>query len=121
MSETPSLTGDERTDDTAPVGAGVALLWTTSLAVLLVPFALLLGAMAPMATDSCGPDDCGRAMETTLDIVIACWFASWTLTPVLVVASWLFPSRPWYARVRRYSGRLALVPPVIVLLLVFTL
>ncbi|MFD7029565.1 hypothetical protein ACFWAR_16150 [Streptomyces sp. NPDC059917] len=96
-------------------------LWTTGLAVLLVPVALLFGALAPMATDSCGPDDCARSLEATLAVVMTCWFASLTVSPLLVVASWLFPRRPGYARVRRYAGWLGLIPPVIVILLVFTL
>ncbi|MFI5980028.1 hypothetical protein ACIBEA_04020 [Streptomyces sp. NPDC051555] len=96
-------------------------LWATGLAVLLVPLALLYGAVAPMATDGCGPDDCARSLEATLAVIMACWFASWTVTPFLVVASWLFPRRPGYAPVRRYAGWIALVPPVIVVLLAFTL
>lgn len=87
-------------------------VWTSVLAVLLVPVALLFGGLSPMASDSCA-----GCLDATLAVVAVCWFASWTLTPLLVLASWLCSG----TAVGRWSAWTALVPPVLVILLVLGL
>lgn len=57
----------------------------------------------------------------TVAVTTAFWWASWTATPLLVVVSRLFPGRPALARGRRWAGRAALLPPVVVILLTLTL
>lgn len=63
---------DEATPNTSTAGtststspstgpSNTSALWTTLFAVLLVPLAFVFGALAPMATDSCGPDSCAGA------------------------------------------------------------
>ncbi|MGR4879318.1 hypothetical protein ACIPUC_07795 [Streptomyces sp. LARHCF249] len=92
-------------------------VWTSVLTVLLAPVAFLFGGLAPMAADSCGPAHCAPGLDATLAVVAVCWFASWTLTPLLVLASWLFSG----TAAGRWSAWTALVPPVIVILLVLGL
>ncbi|MET9324174.1 hypothetical protein ABZX75_29010 [Streptomyces sp. NPDC003038] len=87
-------------------------VWTTVLTVVLIPVAFFFGALAPMATD---------AHPETVTVVMACWWASWTATPLLVVTSRLSFGRPALARARRWAGWAALVPPTTAILLVLTL
>ncbi|MFD8978932.1 hypothetical protein [Streptomyces sp. NPDC059564] len=96
--------------------SGAVPVWTSVLTVVLAPVAFLFGGLSPMAADSCGPGQCA-ALEATLSVVAVCWFASWTLTPLLVLASWFFSG----TAVGRWSAWTALVPPVIVILLVLGL
>ncbi|MFD6471784.1 hypothetical protein [Streptomyces goshikiensis] len=113
MSETTTATAAAPTDrDSRTVP-----LWTSVLTVVLAPVAFLFGGLAPMAADSCTPGHCPASLETTLTVVAACWLASWTLTPLLVLASWLY-SR---TAIGRWSAWTALVPPVLVILLVLGL
>lgn len=89
-------------------------VWTSVLVVLLVPVALLFGGLSPMAADSCAPGRCAGGLQATLAVVAVCWFTSWTLTPLLVLVSWLCSG----TAVGRWSAWAALVPPVLVILLV---
>ncbi|MEU3409551.1 hypothetical protein ABZ766_37160 [Streptomyces sp. NPDC006670] len=50
-------------------------------------------------------------------VVTACWFASWTATPLLVVAFWLSRRHPALARAGRWAGWIATVPPTVTILL----
>ncbi|MGW0393754.1 hypothetical protein ACWDYJ_23215 [Streptomyces sp. NPDC003042] len=88
-------------------------VWTTVVTVLLIPVAFFFGALAPMAEEDAHP--------RTVAVVIACWWASWTATPLLVVASRTSPRRPVLARARRGAGWVALVPPTVVIVLVLGL
>jgi hypothetical protein len=96
---------------------GVVPVWTSVLAVLLVPVALLFGGLSPMAADSCASGHCAGGLEATLAVVAVCWLASWTLTPLFVLASWLCSG----TAVGRWGAWTALVPPVLVILLVLGL
>lgn len=86
--------------------------WTTVSTVLLIPVAFCFGALAPMA---------GEAHPQTVALVMPCWWASWTLTPLLVVASRIPARRPGLVRAGRRAGWVAPVAPLAVILLVLTL
>ncbi|MBT2406575.1 MULTISPECIES: hypothetical protein [unclassified Streptomyces] len=101
--------------------SSAAPVWVTVLAVILVPVALLFGGLAPMATDSCGPDNCSLALDQTLGVVSGALFATFTATPALLLASWLIPGRRRFATARRAVGWCALLPPLTVILLVLGL
>ncbi|MFC5149885.1 hypothetical protein [Streptomyces aureoversilis] len=106
----------DRDDD-----ASSAPLWATVLAVLLIPVAVLFGSLAPMATDSCGPDNCSRALDGALALVEYSLFTTVIGTPVLLLTSWVLPRRMRYAKARKYLAWGALLPPVIVNLMVLGL
>ncbi|WP_245699824.1 hypothetical protein [Streptomyces roseifaciens] len=106
----------DRDDD-----ASSAPFWATVLAVLVIPVAVLFGSLAPMATDSCGPDNCSGALDGTLAVVKYSLFTTVIGTPVLLLASWLLPRRIRYAKARKHLAWCALLPPVIVILLVLGL
>ncbi|WP_329112131.1 hypothetical protein [Streptomyces sp. NBC_01353] len=65
----------------------------------------------------CARAYCASGLETTLSVIAVCWFATWALTPLLVLASWLLSG----TAVGLWSAWTALVPPVIVILLVLGL
>ncbi|MFD7628383.1 hypothetical protein ACFV7Q_20465 [Streptomyces sp. NPDC059851] len=50
-------------------------------------------------------------------VVTTCWWASWTVTPLLVVASRLSPRHPARARAAHWAGRIAPLPPTVTILL----
>ncbi|MFH7598761.1 hypothetical protein WDV06_27245 [Streptomyces racemochromogenes] len=85
-----------------------ASMWTTAWTVALIPVAFLFGGLAPMATD---------ARPGTVAVTTALWWSSWTVAPLLVVASRLLSARPGTAVAGRWAGRAALGPPVAVILL----
>ncbi|MEH6373072.1 hypothetical protein V7793_01715 [Streptomyces sp. KLMMK] len=101
--------------------ASSAPLWATVLAVLVIPVAVLFGSLAPMATDSCGPDNCSRALDGALALVECSLFTTIIGTPALLLTSWLLPRRMRYATARRYLAWCALLPPVTVVLMVLGL
>ncbi|MGW0362922.1 hypothetical protein [Streptomyces sp. NPDC002990] len=105
----PAPTAARPAENLGPDGVS---MWTTAWTVLLIPVALFFGALAPMATD---------AHPQTVAVTMAFWWASWTITPLLVVVSRLLPGRPALARARRWAGRAALIPPMAVILLAITL
>ncbi|PHQ49617.1 hypothetical protein BLA24_26725 [Streptomyces cinnamoneus] len=95
--------------------------WATGLALLLVPVAVLFGGLSPMATDSCGPDHCSRALNQALAGIVWCLYATFTATPLMLLVSWALPPRMRYAAARRLAAWCALLPPLAVILMVFDL
>ncbi|MFF9286987.1 hypothetical protein [Streptomyces griseosporeus] len=101
--------------------AWIAPTVATVLLLVLGPAALLLGGLSAMATDSCGPDDCSQALETALSLIYGTLFFGSFLTFGAWLTSWVLPwTRRWSA-LRAWLAVAALLPPVFVLLLVFTL
>ncbi|NJP81230.1 hypothetical protein HCK01_28705 [Streptomyces sp. AA8] len=98
-----------------------APLWATVLAVLVIPVAVVFGSLSPMATDSCGPDNCSRALDGALALIKYGLFTTVIGTPVLLLTSWFLPRRMRYATARRYLAWCALLPPVMVVLMVLGL
>ncbi|MFI8365504.1 hypothetical protein ACIGD1_35785 [Streptomyces sp. NPDC085612] len=87
-------------------------MWTTAATAALVPVALLLGGLAPMAS---------HVSPRTVDVIVACWWASWTATPLLAAASRVSVRRPALATAYRWAGRIAPVPPAVAILLALSL
>ncbi|MFD7233796.1 hypothetical protein ACFWAT_00620 [Streptomyces syringium] len=104
-------------DETAWVAPG----WATGLALFLIPVAMIFGGLSPMATDSCGPDHCSAALEHALAGIIGCLYATLFGTPALLLTSWALPRRMRFSTARRIVAWCALLPPVIVILMVFAL
>ncbi|MCD9144937.1 hypothetical protein [Streptomyces albireticuli] len=101
--------------------AGSAPGWATLSALLLAPVALLFGGLAPMATDGCGPDNCSQALDTALAGVMGGLYAMLAGTPALLLTAWLLPRRVRFSTARRIVAWSALLPPLFVILMVFTL
>ncbi|MBT2385940.1 hypothetical protein [Streptomyces sp. ISL-11] len=95
--------------------------WATGLALMIVPVALLFGGLAPMATDSCGPDNCSSALNRALAGVLGGLFATVIGTPAMLLAGWVLPRRMRFAKARRIIAWCALLPPLIVILMVLGL
>ncbi|MGW7252822.1 hypothetical protein [Streptomyces sp. NPDC054834] len=101
--------------------AWVAPLTATVMLALLGPFALILGGLSAMATDSCGPDDCSQALTASLSLIYAIlFFGGWVSCAALVTA-WVLPWKRRWRVLRLWSAVAVLVPPLAVLFLVFTL
>ncbi|MGK5548723.1 hypothetical protein ACSNOH_28920 [Streptomyces sp. URMC 127] len=98
-----------------------ALIVPAVLALLLVPVALCFGGLAPMATDSCGPDDCSRALNQALEEVMAGLYLTVAGTPALLLTAAVLPRRMRYAAGRRIAAWSALLPPLFVILRVLNL
>ncbi|WP_236245966.1 hypothetical protein [Streptomyces sp. CC210A] len=110
MSETtPARPADRTAGPPAPAPVPV---WATAATVALIPVALLFGAFAGMAADR---------YPQTVALVVTGWYASWTVTPLLVVASRLRPRRPAWAGLCRWAGWAAPIPPAVTILLVLGL
>ncbi|MFC0497607.1 hypothetical protein ACFFKE_22735 [Streptomyces mutabilis] len=106
----------EQRDRTAWIAPTVA----TVLLTVLVPAAAFLGLLSVMATDSCGTD-CSRALTTSLTLIHGTLFFGAFLTHGAWVTAWALPwTRRWSA-LRIWTAALSLLPPVFVLILVFTL
>ncbi|MFD0266577.1 hypothetical protein ACFVGY_08275 [Streptomyces sp. NPDC127106] len=105
-------------DELAP---GFSQVWPTVIAVLLVPVALMFGGLAPMAADSCGPDNCSAALDAALAAVMAGWVATIVVTPGLLLGVWLLPRSSRFDRVRRAAAWGAVLPPAAVILMVLAL
>ncbi|MBF6049225.1 hypothetical protein GO001_29230 [Streptomyces sp. NRRL B-1677] len=108
------------TDDRDERG-GRSLILPAVLAVLLIPVALLFGGLAPMATDSCGPDHCSRALDQALAEVVFGLYATFAGTPALLLTTGVLPRRMRYATARRLTAWSALLPPAFVILRVLAL
>lgn len=102
---TPARRTDSATETPA---VEKALTWATTLAVALIPMALLFGGLAQMAAE---------AHPRTVALVTACWWASLTATPLLMVAFRLSLRHPALTRPGRWAGWAALVPPTATILL----
>ncbi|MFE2283818.1 hypothetical protein ACFXDJ_06565 [Streptomyces sp. NPDC059443] len=97
--------------DRAPAARQVAM-WTTALTVTLIPVAFLFGGLAGMATE---------ARPQSVAVITACWWASWTATPLLVVTSRLPLRRAAWAGACYWAGWTAPLPPAATILLTLTL
>ncbi|MFG2985682.1 hypothetical protein ACGFYQ_31240 [Streptomyces sp. NPDC048258] len=106
MHETTSALTTDRAAGTSAIDG--VLMWATALTVALIPVALLFGGLAQMAAE---------VHPQTVAVVTACWWASWTATPLLVVAFRLCVRHPTLARAGRWAGWLAPVPPTVTILL----
>ncbi|WP_173094545.1 hypothetical protein [Actinomadura verrucosospora] len=101
--------------------AWVAPLLATVLALLLGPAALVLGGLSAMATDNCGPDDCSPALMRHLDLIYSILKFGWPVVLAAIATAWLLPWRRRWSTARVCSALASLVPPLLVLALVFTL
>lgn len=101
--------------------AWVAPTVATVLLTFLGPVALLVGAMSPRATDSCGPDDRSQALTTALDMVLRAMPLGGVLTFGARLTSWLLPWNTRRMTLRITAAFLSLAPPLFVVLLVFDL
>ncbi|WP_069773846.1 hypothetical protein [Streptomyces sp. LUP30] len=101
--------------------ARVAPLVATVLLVLLVPFAVGLGCLSAMATDSCGPDSCSSALMTSLTLIYGLLAYGGFFTFLAYVALWALPRTRRWAAPRAWLAAAAVTPPAAVLFLVLTL
>ncbi|CAL9480345.1 hypothetical protein [Streptomyces pilosus] len=101
--------------------ARVAPAVATCLGALLMPAALLLGALSPMATDSCGPDNCSRALTTALSVIFGTVLYGGPAATVAWLASWLLPRTRRWSVPRAWLAGLSLLPWLVVLAVVFNL
>jgi hypothetical protein len=110
---------DRHRDETDP-HAWTAPLTATLLLVPLAPSALVLGELSPMATDSCGPEDCAVLIRS-LDTITTTLSFGVPLTLVALITAWTLPrTRRWTAW-RAWAAVGALLPSLTVLFLVLTL
>ncbi|MGW1200614.1 hypothetical protein ACWD4B_32945 [Streptomyces sp. NPDC002536] len=69
----------------------------TALLVLpLLAVDLFFIGLSPMATDSCGPDDCSDALMTSLAVAPVVWLVA----AALLVVTWALPSHPRHGATR---------------------
>ncbi|MFJ4692896.1 hypothetical protein [Streptomyces sp. NPDC088766] len=101
--------------------AWVAPLVATVLLIFLAPAALFLGGLSAMATDSCGPDDCSAALNTSLTLIYGILELGGPVTLAAFVAAWALPWKRRWSAVRACLAAASLLPPLTVLFLVFTL
>ncbi|MFI1423065.1 hypothetical protein ACH4VX_34930 [Streptomyces sp. NPDC020731] len=101
--------------------AWVAPALATALGSLLAPFAVLLGGMSVMATDSCGPDDCSQALTTALTLIFGTLFFGGLLAAGAWLTAWLLPWTRRWSVLRAWLAGLSLLPWLFVLALVFNL
>ncbi|MGW1911319.1 hypothetical protein ACWCQS_11440 [Streptomyces sp. NPDC002076] len=99
----------------------VAPTIATALMVVLGPAALLFGGLSAMATDSCGPDDCSAALNTSLSWIFGLISYGGPLSAVALLMAWVLPWRRRWSVARAWTAAFALIPPLTVLYLVFTL
>lgn len=114
---TPQRPLHDHRDPRAWVAPSVA----TALLVLLVPFALVLGGLSAMATDSCGPDSCSSALMTSLGLIYGLLVYGGFFTFLAYVALWTLPRTRRWAAPRAWLAAAAVTPPAAVLFLVLTL
>ncbi|WP_437028758.1 hypothetical protein [Streptomyces sp. enrichment culture] len=101
--------------------AWVAPAVATALGAFLVPAALLLAALSPMATDSCGPDDCSRALTTALALAHGTVLHGGVLAAGAWLAAWLLPRTRRWSVTRIWLAGLSLLPWAVALVLLLTL
>ncbi|MGW5972938.1 hypothetical protein [Streptomyces sp. NPDC055186] len=85
------------------------------------PVAPLVGAMSPMATGGCGPDDCSQALTTALDVILRATPLGGVLTSGAWLTSWLLPWGTRWTPLRIAVAFLSLAPLLFVILLAFDL
>lgn len=110
MHETTSVPPADRAAETPAIGR--VSIWVTVATVAMIPVAFTFGCLAGMARD---------VHPQTVAVLIICWWASWTLTPVLSVASRLHLRHPTLARACRWAGWIAPLPPTVTILLSLSL
>ncbi|MFI9805440.1 hypothetical protein ACIHEJ_13900 [Streptomyces sp. NPDC052301] len=101
--------------------AWVAPTVATALMLVSGPAALLFGALSAMATDSCGPEDCSDALNTALAWIYGLLSYGGPLALAALLTAWLLPWKRRWSVTRAWVAALALLPPLSVLYLVFTL
>ncbi|MEU2925136.1 hypothetical protein ABZ636_08745 [Streptomyces sp. NPDC007251] len=101
--------------------AWVAPVISTVLMGVLGPAAVMFAGLSVMATDSCGPDDCSAALNTSLSWIFGLLLVGGPLCLVALATAWALPWKRRWTVARAWTAALALVPPVGVLFLVFTL
>ncbi|MEU3842002.1 hypothetical protein AB0E88_18460 [Streptomyces sp. NPDC028635] len=104
-------------DGLAWIAPGVA---TAALGVL-GPAALVFGGLSAMATDACGPDDCSQSLETSLALIDGTLSYGGFATLAAWLTAWLLPWRRRWSRLRASLAAASVLPPLFVLLLVFSL
>ncbi|KPH97524.1 hypothetical protein OV450_5817 [Actinobacteria bacterium OV450] len=104
--ETTLTLTTERASETPVIGK--VSMWSTAVTVALIPVAFAFGCLAGMATE---------VHPQTAAVLITCWWASWTVTPLLVVVSRLPVRHPVLARACRWAGWAAPLPPTVTILL----
>lgn len=95
----PALAPDPRPYDKA---AGSTRLFSGLLITPLLFVDLFFLGLSPMATDSCGPDNCSSALTTSLVAAPVVWLVA----VIALLVSWVLPARP---RFRAARGRLVAV------------
>ncbi|MFG3044021.1 hypothetical protein ACGFZR_03700 [Streptomyces sp. NPDC048241] len=120
---TPHLAPDAGTahEDVRDPRAAVVCTITTALLVVLGPAALMFGGLSAMATDSCGPDNCSAALDTSLAWVYGLLTYGSALSLVSLLTTWLLPWKRRWSAARVSAAVLTLLPPVGVVMLVCTL
>jgi uncharacterized membrane protein len=101
--------------------AWVAPAIATVLLGLLGPAAVVFAGFSVMATDSCGPDDCSAALNTSLSWIFGLLRYGGPLCFVALLTAWLLPWTRRWSVTRAWTAVLAVLPPLAVLFLVFTL
>ncbi|MEV5875082.1 hypothetical protein AB0L75_12770 [Streptomyces sp. NPDC052101] len=101
--------------------AWVAPTVATALAVVLGPAAVMFGGLSVMATDSCGPDDCSAALNTALSWIFGLIFYGFPVSAAALLTAWLLPWKRRWSAARVWVALGALLPPLAVLYLAFTL
>ncbi|KUM82323.1 hypothetical protein AQI88_42360 [Streptomyces cellostaticus] len=101
--------------------AWVTAVITTVLVAVLGPTAFTFACLSVMATDSCGPDDCSHALTTSLTWIFGMLFYGGPVAVAALLTTWLLPWKHRWSTARRWTAVIALVPPLTILLLVFTL
>ncbi|MGW0205631.1 hypothetical protein ACWDZ8_07285 [Streptomyces sp. NPDC003233] len=101
--------------------AWVAPAIATALLVVLGPAAVTFAGLSVMATDSCGPDDCSAALNTSLSWIFGLISYGGPLSAVALLMAWVLPWKRRWSAPRAWTAAVALIPPLTVLYLVFTL
>ncbi|MFJ6074337.1 hypothetical protein ACIQFU_26490 [Streptomyces sp. NPDC093065] len=110
----PAPTDRDRRAWVAPTAATAAL-------VLLAPPALIFGMLSPMATDACGPDHCSKTLTTSLALIMVFLIPGGFVAFVSWCTAWLLPRIRRWSVLRALLAAVSVLPPLCVLLLVFTL
>ncbi|POX50286.1 hypothetical protein C3489_22890 [Streptomyces sp. Ru71] len=101
--------------------AWIAPTLATVLLALLGPAALIFGGLSAMATDACGPDDCSQALQTSLSLIYGTLSFGGFVTFGTWLTAWLLPRQRRWSALRAWLAAASLLPPLFVLVLVFTL
>ncbi|MEU2715744.1 hypothetical protein [Streptomyces sp. NPDC007205] len=116
----PAVPGPVDGDARDPRG-WVAPTIATALMVVLGPAAVLFGGLSAMATDSCGPDDCSAALNTSLAWIYGMLTYGGAVSAAALLTAWLLPWKRRWTAARAVASLVALLPPLSTLFLVFTL